>query len=33
MLFEQVPIEQVFTKNMLQNQNLGSHNQLLLFNL
>jgi len=33
MLFEQVPIEQVLTKNVLQNRNLGFHNQLLLFNL
>jgi transposase len=33
MLFEQVPIEQALTKNMSLNQNLGFHNQLLLFNL
>jgi transposase len=33
MLFEQVPIEQALIKNMSQNQNLGFHNQLLLFDL
>jgi hypothetical protein len=32
-LFEQVPMEQVLTKNVSQNQNLASHNQLLLFDL
>ena len=32
-LFEQVPMKQVLTKNMSQNQNLGFHNQLLLFDL
>ena len=32
-LFEKVPITQVLTKNVLQNQNLGFHNQLLLFDL
>jgi len=33
MLFEQVLIEKVLTKKVSQNQNLGFHNQLLLFNL
>jgi len=33
MLFEQVPMEQVLRKNTLQNQNIGFHNQLLLFDL
>jgi transposase len=33
MLFEQVPIEQALTKYMSQNQSLGFHNQLLLFDL
>ena len=32
-LFEKVHIIQVLTKNVLQNQNLGFHNQLLLFDL
>jgi len=32
-LFEKVPITQVLTKNLLQNENCQSHNQLLLFNL
>jgi transposase len=32
-LFEKVHITQVLTKNVLQNQNLGFHNQLLLFDL
>jgi len=32
-LFEKVPITQVLTKNLLQNENFQSHNQLLLFNL
>jgi len=32
-LFEKVPITQVLTKNLLQNEKLQFHNQLLLFNL
>jgi hypothetical protein len=32
-LFEKVPITQVLTKTMSQNENLHFHNQLLLFNL
>ena len=32
-LFEKVPITQVLTKNLLQNENYQFHNQLLLFNL
>ena len=32
-LFEKVPITQVLTKNVLQNENVQFHNQLLLFNL
>jgi len=32
-LFEKVPITQVLTKNLLQNENFQFHNQLLLFNL
>ena len=32
-LFEKVPITQVLTKTMSQNQNVQSHNQLLLFDL
>ena len=32
-LFEKVPITQVLTKNLLQNENYQSHNQLLLFDL
>ena len=32
-LFEKVPISQVLTKNMSQNEILEFHNQLLLFNL
>jgi len=32
-LFEKVPITQVLTKNVLQNENSQFHNQLLLFNL
>jgi transposase len=32
-LFEKVHIEQVLTKNVLQNENAQFHNQLLLFNL
>jgi hypothetical protein len=32
-LFEKVPITQVLTKNLLQNEKLQCHNQLLLFNL
>jgi len=32
-LFEKVPITQVLTKNMSQNENVQFHNQLLLFNL
>ena len=32
-LFEQVPMEQVLTKTMSQNENVETHNQLLLFNL
>ena len=32
-LFEKVPITQVLTKNLLQNENAQLHNQLLLFNL
>ena len=32
-LFEQVPIEQVLMKNVLQNENIENRNQLLLFNL
>ena len=32
-LFEKVPITQVLTKTLLQNEDYQSHNQLLLFNL
>ena len=32
-LFEKVPMAQVLTKNLLQNENFQFHNQLLLFNL
>jgi hypothetical protein len=32
-LFEKVPITQVLTKNLLQNENFQHHNQLLLFDL
>jgi hypothetical protein len=32
-LFEKVPITQVLTKTMSQNENFQFHNQLLLFNL
>jgi len=32
-LFEKVPITQVLTKHLLQNENLQFHNQLLLFDL
>ena len=32
-LFEKVPIAQVLTKNLLQNEKLQCHNQLLLFDL
>ena len=32
-LFEKVPITQIVTKNVLQNENSRFHNQLLLFNL
>jgi len=32
-LFEKVPVTQVLTKNMSQNENVQFHNQLLLFNL
>jgi hypothetical protein len=32
-LFEKVPITQVLTKNVLQNEISQFHNQLLLFNL
>jgi len=32
-LFEKVPITQVLTKNLLQNEKLQCHNQLLLFDL
>jgi len=32
-LFEKVPITQVLTKKVLQNENVQFHNQLLLFNL
>jgi len=32
-LFEKVPITQVLTKNLLQNENFQFHNQLSLFNL
>ena len=32
-LFEKVPITQVLTKNVLQNEIAPFHNQLLLFNL
>jgi hypothetical protein len=32
-LFEKVPITQVLTKNLLQNENCQSYNQLLLFDL
>ena len=32
-LFEKVPITRVLTKNLLQNNNVHFHNQLLLFDL